>query len=135
MRNFCLFLALLLLCYPMPKADLLDYFDSAEYEFCTAEEPPADLAAVGNGVWWEVRATQSDRRDVYRRLDDVKGVAVTVPAFDQERFFRDFRVIVDRVQNFDGLVLYEGTAAGRGIQIAVREDCVKIGIPALLGSY
>ena len=135
MRTFCMFLALILLCYPLPEPDLLDYFPEGEYEFCTASEPPEGTDAVGNGVWWEVRADAENRRQVLESLRDVKGIAVTVRTWDREQFFRDFRVTVHEVQVFGDLTVYEGTSAGRGIQIAVRKDCVKIGIPALLGSY
>ncbi len=135
MRNFCLFVALILFFLPSGGPDVMDYFDDATYEFCTYEQPPEGADAVDNGVFWEVRADSANRREVFGSLGEVKAVSVTVRDFDRERFFRDFRVTVQSVQELPDVTIYYCRSFGESMQIAVREDFAKIGVPALLNSY
>lgn len=135
MRTFCLFAALILFFLPAGGPDVVDYFDEAAYEFCTYEQPPEGSDAVHNGLFWEVRADSSDRREVLASLREVKAVTVTVEDADLGRFFRDFRVTVQSVQELPDVTILYCRSFGESMQIAVREELVKIGVPVLLNSY
>ena len=136
MRIFLAFVAILLLFAPAGGAEAIDYFDeNAVFEFCTYEQPPEGADAVSNGLFWEVRATSENRREVFAGLKEVKAVSVTLENYDRERVLRDFRARVQSVQRLPDVTVYYCKTPRGGMQIAEREGLVKIGIPALLNSY
>jgi hypothetical protein len=136
-RKLIIFVLLLLI-----SAILVGYYSKREFysfaaelggeyiAYTTEEQGEAVFAVLGTGVYI------SDKKTAATVGEEI----VLTPVKRLEELLLRFVVVSYHIQEFDGLTLVTGHSnvldgGGNNIQIALSEEKIKIGHPALLGGY